>query len=216
MNQKHLVSIAGICLFVFISVIGMKTISTRTLLQAQNTPAQPGDKEDRKAVLHRNCRELLRSRLRDTGLEALGNEPGSPNSIEIRVWYGFTDRKLLGFVLKKTNQVWSAVYVPHYASESEKAPVPLPVPKSGWESFWKTLEGLDIYTLPDAHDIGQINATELEARALFVEIKTPEKYRVYLYGGYYGDYPTQDTPHNETWKAWQILQTLSDEFGKPI
>ncbi len=194
----------------------MKTINTRTPLQAQNTQAQADDKEDRKALVHKNCLELLRRRLKNTGLETLGDEAGSPNSIEIRVWYGFTDRKLLGFVLKKTNQVWSGVYVPHYDSESAKAPVPLSVPKSGWESFWKTLEGLDIYTLPDAYDIGQVNARELEARALFVEIKTPEKYRAYVYGGYYGDYPTPDTPHNETWKAWQILQTLSDEFGKPI
>jgi hypothetical protein len=148
----------------------------------------------------------INERIEDTDIKNLRNQEMSPNSREIRLWASFNP--LRGIILRQNEGGWSALYIPALdsASNSLMAPRPLPLPHSGWISLWEKLEGLGIYTLPDAVDIGADNSYP-DAKVAVIEIKTPDSYRTYMYNGL----DTAKAPESK--KALEICNTLSSEFG---
>lgn len=153
----------------------------------------------------------INGRIEGTGIKSLRDQEMPPRSREVRVWVGFGVAPLKGVILRQNGEDWSASYLPPSDSTS-RAPLaarPLPAPKSGWQALHEKLEGLGIYTLPDAADIGAAN-TYPDAVGAVVEIKTPDLYRTYKYGG------LQPTDKPEIKNVIEILTSLSDEFGVPL
>lgn len=151
----------------------------------------------------------VKERLEGTGFKPLKFDEVSPGSREVRVWVGFDLQPLSGVLLRQGNGDSKAKYVPPLATAPatyQESLLALPPPASGWDALWERLEGLGIYTLPDATEIDALNIYP-DAKAVVIEIKTPDSYRFYMYNGL----DTATAP--EAKKVLDILRTLSEEFG---
>ena len=103
-------------------------------------------------------------------------------------------------------------YLPPVEEDSHQtsAPIPLPPPKDGWKILLEKLESLDIYTIPDAEDVGA-NIYGFDLGGFMCEIKTSKSYRNYMYMGY------RASTKPEAEKVADIVDTLLEEFSlKPF
>jgi hypothetical protein len=94
------------------------------------------------------------------GLARLKTANLGPYDTEIRAWYGFGLIALEGFVIKRTNNQWSAFHLKadHHSMRYAKqvSGIQLPAPKSGWESCWQRLVDAGVLTLPNGTEGRQI------------------------------------------------------------
>jgi len=125
---------------------------------------------------------------------------------EIRVWYGFGLFALEGFVVKRTNNQWSAFHLKadHYSALATKrvARVQLAAPKSGWESCWQRLVSAGVLILPSGTE-----GPDPDAEGFYVEI---------MDGGSYRNYQYNDPEYSESPNAKRMLtigDIISAEFG---
>jgi hypothetical protein len=153
------------------------------------------DKRTKKAKL---------KRLRETEI--------AEDDIEIRLWLKPPfNIKLEGMILKRTKNVWSAVYLDSkYVSKRFIYPIiKYSEPKSGWEKTWQKLLNAEILTLPDAESI-KCNHLVPDAETYIVELKKGDNYRTYKY----------DAPGSLSLKNCraddqivEIYKTIFQEFG---
>ncbi|HKU74429.1 MAG TPA: hypothetical protein VJR02_10945 [Pyrinomonadaceae bacterium] len=143
----------------------------------------------------------------DAGLENLRTKQPSQHSLEIRIWVERHQGSTRAFVLRRTEDQWSAAFLPpRNSSKSGGRLIPLSAPKSGWTVLWEKLNREDILTLPDAHEVGADNV-DPDALAIVVEIKSNGSYRAYNYNGF----DTSD--HVEAKKVNSFCKTISKEFS---
>lgn len=143
----------------------------------------------------------------DAGLENLRTKHPSPHAVEIRIWVGFDQFATRAFVLKRTGDQWSAVYLPPgNSSKSRRRLIPLSAPKSGWTVLWEKLNREEILTLPDANEVGADNVYP-DALAIVVEIKSDGSFRSYNYNGF------DTSERSEAKKVASICKILSEEFN---
>jgi len=146
-------------------------------------------------------REIL-ERLEGTKITNLRDLELPSNSKEIRIWAGFDTFPLRGLILKQNNEEWMALFLPPLDSSNalENSRTLMP-PKNGWGSLWEKLNRLEIMTLPDPMDIG-----EIDGRGVVIEIKNGNSYRTYKYSG------VNKETGDKYKKVLEICNTLSSEF----
>ena len=106
----------------------------------------------------------------EAGLESLRKTVLAENDLEFRLWMGFGLTKLEGFIMKRIENEWSAIYVDaDYISENFiSRNIKLNEPKSGWGLTWQKLVENEILTLPDAATIN-CNAGANDGTSFVVE-----------------------------------------------
>lgn len=143
----------------------------------------------------------INERIEGTEITNLRDLELPPDSKEIRIWVGFDLSPLRGLILKQNNEEWSALVLPPLdSSNTLRNPQILLPPKNGWANLWKKLEQLEIMTLPDPIDYGDI-----DGRGVVVEIKSGNSYRTYQYS-------INNRTGDNYKKIKEICETLSNEF----
>lgn len=112
---------------------------------------------------------------------------------ELRLWNGFGPTMTSAYVFVFDGRGWTATKLlpalPWY--QKRRYRIDLPAPTAGWKSFWRRLELLGVWTLPDMHDIPPRPRSEsdpkglghimLDGSAYFVETQRRGVYRAYSY-----------------------------------
>jgi hypothetical protein len=128
--------------------------------------------------------ETIDSRTKQAGIQRLREIRLQDDDLEVRLWIGFGVKVLNGFVLKRTNDKWSAYHLSvNYDDPKHWRPtsVPLREPIIGWNKSWLSLVENNILTLPDATSIN-CEKPMLDGISYVVEIRKGENYRTYSYG----------------------------------
>jgi hypothetical protein len=127
-----------------------------------------------------------------------------PDDLECRVWIGFGLAPLKGFVIRRVNSKWSGLFLPSIKRLGNQSTLQKVIgePKSGWNSFWKSLVELGI-TAPadDARRGGG-----LDGQSVVVEIKEGISYKAYMFMN------PQDDDSAEAKAIMRIIRILSEEF----
>ena len=103
---------------------------------------------------------------------------------EVRVWGGFGLTNLGGTILRRKGGVWTAVRliggVPGTRFPSKKATYT--APKEGWPVFWRKMDALHLWTLPDESTLPQKDRhTVFDGFSYLVETQRDGRYRAYAY-----------------------------------
>jgi hypothetical protein len=154
--------------------------------------------------------KIIDERTKAANLPCLRTVNLPEEDVEVRVWIGFGINGEEGFILRRSANQWSGLYLKgtfeHYPPEKYQEQRTLSTPKSGWEKFWRRLIEAGILTLPDASAVG-CNTHVLDGGCYVVEINTNKTYRTYMY----------DNPHyakcDEAKRMIGIIKILYDEFG---
>ena len=175
-------------------------------------PAAPQDAEPKRIIQEATWEpiffEEIDKRARVARLRRLRSAVLPGDDLEARVWVGFGLSALEGLIIKRASGRWSAVHLEGVypglpESEYQKALAP---PKSGWESFWRRIEGEGFLTLPDASE-ARCNTHVKDGVSYVVEINMNQTYRTYMY----------DNPHHaecdEARRIVRIGQIIAGEFG---
>ncbi len=159
--------------------------------------------------------KFIKDEARHFGFPVLANKNLDKGDLEVRVWRfaAFGDKNLI-FILKRTNENWSANLLQKTIAKKDIAKNNPPEkystkqfkePKSGWKNLWQKLTDAEILTLPTGSEVG--NEPSPDSWAFIVETKVEGNYRVYEY---------QSPEHNETNEAQQmtkIISIISEEFN---
>lgn len=139
------------------------------------------------------------------------------DGLQIRVWYEYSrsNRRQLVTIINHKSQWEAAVYEMEIkdgpGQEILTSVETLLVPKSGWDTFNKTLIDLKIITLPDMNNIPGLEDRYKDGKAYSIEIATKHQYRFYTY----------HLPEEFQDKFWQaknmtmFLKFLKVELGLP-
>jgi hypothetical protein len=131
--------------------------------------------------------------------------PGT--DVEARIWYVLGYHGQDGFVLRRTSDQWSAMYL---NGLSKKPNVPflkqLGPPKSSWENVWNELLAGGLLELPDASQV-DCNVGAKDGLGYVVETNANRTYRTFLY-----DNPAYATC-NEAKKMLKLIEIINREFG---
>lgn len=128
--------------------------------------------------------------------------------LEIRIWIGFGISELEGFIIRRSNNKWSAFNIKGIDPRlGRKNPlITFLTPKSGWEIFWNRLKDEGVLILPDASELKD-EAVIKDGVSYVVEINTNKTYRTYHYSN----------PEYQGWKeAKHIIKIggiLLEEFN---
>jgi hypothetical protein len=138
------------------------------------------------------------------------------DSLQIRIWYGVALRDSLQLlILKKSDSKWSAELYSlrlNYDKNRDSLvsvtkSVEIKQPVSGWENLADSLAKLDIYTLPDAHEISSYSEGN-DGYGVTVEFATKRRYRIYNYPSF-----NEQTGVNESRKVEQIIELIEKDFS---
>lgn len=128
----------------------------------------------------------------------------------MRVWYGFGLTPLDGFILKRGDGQWSALYLegdnyyePKKVKRKEVGP-----PQSGWGACWERLVSSGLRTLPDSSEI-DYDADGTDGWGYLVEIREGNSYRTFHY-----QLP-EYSRRAEARRVLEIGNTIGDEFRLP-
>lgn len=127
--------------------------------------------------------------------------------LEVRFWYDARPYVINGFVIRRSDNQWSAVGI-RQTNEGEPSLVKkeiLPVPKSGWEPAWQRLVSAGILTLQDGSDL-KCSPGVLDGGAYVVETNVDRVYRTYRY-----DNP-QFSKCQDAKRILSIEQIIAEEF----
>lgn len=107
-------------------------------------------------------------------------------SAELRLWSGFGPSMTEAYLFAYDGRGWKASKLlsalPWYKRLRYR--MELPAPKAGWMAFWRRLEGLGVWTLPDWADVptkGHGTNVQLDGIVYFVETQRNGVYRAYSY-----------------------------------
>jgi hypothetical protein len=140
------------------------------------------------------------------GLSSLRLSNLAPTDAEARVWYGFGQILLEGFVIKRNHNQWSAFHLKadsHNPRYIEKvAQIQLRAPESGWETCWQRLVDAGLLTLPSGTE-----GPDPDVEAFYVET---------MAGGSYRNYEYISPEYSKSPNAKRMLSIgdiISEEFG---
>jgi hypothetical protein len=216
----------------------MKSISVVFILFCFSTPAFLQEKQNRSSSKNPQTIELTKDELPQTEevapntpnavsekfffkdinrrtdkakLKSLTETEVAKNDIEVRLWFKVAFIKLEGMVLKRTKNVWSAVYLDtNYVSKRYLYPIiKYNRPKSGWDKMWQKLLKAEILTLPDADSI-KCNNNSPDGETYIVELKKGNNYRTYMY---VNPAPPPLDRCREAGQIVEIYKTIFHEFG---
>jgi hypothetical protein len=123
---------------------------------------------------------------RQLGLDCLQN---GYKDFQLRIWlHGWLNVKKDLIVLSRTDGKWRGKLITatykyndslqeHFIAKQESKEI---APKSGWTSFFKSLQGLKFFTLPDMNELPNYKRGDDGADLVF-EIATLSKYRMFHY-----------------------------------
>ena len=159
-----------------------------------------------------NIFPIIDTRTNAANLPSLRTVNLPDGDLEARVWIGFGLNGEDGFILRRSSNQWSAVYLrgffDRYPPKIYQEQISLGAPKSGWEQTWQRLVEAGILNLPDASAIG-CNPHVLDGVGYVVETNTHKTYRTYMY-----DNP-QYAKCDEAKRVIKISEIIYDEFGLP-
>jgi len=162
------VSFSAIICFLFIFLLACDSQTSRLIIPDERTD-QILFKDINEATGLANLPKLRESRV-------------ASGDLEIRIWRGFGLSKLEAVVIKRTNGSWSGLHLRgshHSEPQSVKVDILNP-PKSGWESFWKSLLDKGILTIRETSE-NECNVPGLDGIGYVVEISQDKIYRYYYY-----------------------------------
>ncbi len=159
---------------------------------------------------------LLKKMERAAGLDFLDSGYAD---LQIRILYSITlDDRVQNFILKRHKGKWNAIIniwkygfgkndnaeIPHFIS----AKVYEVYPESDWETVFKKLNELGIFSLPDEDNLDQQRPSPNDGDGYSVEIATKNMYRNYGY--------SNPSSLDDVWqikKFLEIMKLLHNEFG---
>jgi hypothetical protein len=152
----------------------------------------------------------INERTKESNLASLRTISLPDEDLEVRVWIGFGLQGVDGFILRRSSNQWSALYLNGMA---ERPPFPnsqvaLGAPKSGLEPAWQSLMRTGIVTLPDAAAVGCDNHGK-DGTSYVVEINMNKTYRTYQY------HDPNYAKCDEAKQMVKIGELIADEFGLP-
>ena len=170
-----------------------KNISNSPKTEPTPTDSQKEHYRKYKEKHNLQLRDEIKKISKDFRVLTLENQNLSKNDLEVRIWRfsAFGDKDLI-FILKRTNENWSADLVGRKIAEKdiEKDNPPrkffksnLGKPKSDWESFWTELVDAEILVLSEVDEIGNepcpdcwlyILETKINGNYSFVTYHAPE------------------------------------------
>jgi hypothetical protein len=152
--------------------------------------------------------QAIEARAAIAGLPSLQTVGLPDGDLEIRLWQGFGLSPLDGFVLKRSEGQWSAIFMKGLGSKrsSNGNEIVLQAPKSGWDGLWQQLLDKGILTLEDAEAIG-CSGGAMDGISFVVEYNIDNTYRTYMY-----DNP-EDAECAQAKKMIEIVEIFGDEFG---
>lgn len=118
-----------------------------------------------------------------TGKRNLRDVELSENDLEARAWGGFGLTATQGFILKRSNNRWTAVVIrPEFRKPRtwKFNMLPLAEPTQSWDKAWQSLLGQGVLTLPDAEAIN-CEAMMNDGYSYVVEVRKGRNYRTYSY-----------------------------------
>jgi len=129
----------------------------------------------------------------------------SNSDLEVRIWRGFGLSQLEGVVIKHTNGTWTGLHLkgPHYTEPQSVNVDILNPPKSGWESFWKSLIDKGILTIQESTE-NECNLAEIDGTSYVIEISQDKIYRYYYY--------PENGKCSEAKQTTEIGETIGLEF----
>jgi hypothetical protein len=150
----------------------------------------------------------INERTKEANLRSLRTTLLPDDDLEVRVWTGFGVLGVDGFILRRSSNQWSAIYLNGMA---ERPPFPnsqiaLEAPKSGWEPAWQRLVDAGIVTLPDASALG-CDTRGKDGTSYVVEINMNKSYRTYSY------HDPNYSKCEEAKKMVKIRELIAHEFG---
>ncbi len=116
------------------------------------------------------------------GIKELRNTSLKRDDIEVRVWRGFGLGDLEGVVFQRTSGHWLAFHIKadDYTEPQKVGVKKLNSPKSGWNSFWNSVEEKGILTLRDPSE-NNCEVGGLDGTGYVVEINQNKIYRTYMF-----------------------------------
>jgi hypothetical protein len=152
--------------------------------------------------------ESIDERAKIAGLSNLRTLVLPEGDLEVRVWNGFGNTALEGFVMKRSAGQWAAIHLDgiHSRLPRNKYQRKLHPPKSGWEECWTRLVDAGLLTLPDASQLGD-EPMFADGMSYVVEYKVDGNYRTYEYSN--PEYHDRD----EAKRMLEISNIIFEEFG---
>lgn len=152
--------------------------------------------------------KALDERTQKVKLPSLRTVVLSEQDLDARFWYDTRPDVISGYVIRRSGDRWSAVFVRQTRDRlpSEVKLEAMPVPRSGWETAWAKLVNAGILTLPDAAELG-CNSPSFDTVAYVIETNVHGIYRAYRYS---------NPLHGECDEAKRIVlieEIIGEEFG---
>jgi hypothetical protein len=126
--------------------------------------------------------EEIDERSKEAKIKSLRKTKVNSEDIEVRIWMGFGLSRLEGFILKRTENNWSAMHIAtdYVSNKFINRNKELSEPQIGWNPAWEKLLSAQILTLPDAQSINCM-AGATDGFSFVVEAKKGDNYRTYMY-----------------------------------
>jgi len=143
----------------------------------------------------------------ENGVSILREDVLPENNLEVRVWVGFGLYGNDGFILRRSSENWSAVFLKKMICHDFKThgKYDLPPPKSGWDALWQKLVEADILILPDSSKLKYPDGV-IDGKSYVVETNSDFLYRTYHYGN------PDFVKLKEARQMVKIGQIVADEF----
>lgn len=190
----------------FIVLISLALIAST--IQAQNAPKI--DEKTKRAMVGKivpQITKLFRATLSaPRNLPELKTKKLDANDLEFRVWLNYFKRGSTAFFIERINGKWGGIYIRERNFPKPLPPVPLSIPKSGWNIMWERLKNQGLIILPDMYELDNLRLDH-DGRFYLVEIKQGNNYRAYHYSN------PQVQEFAEAEKFLQIIEILHWEFS---
>jgi hypothetical protein len=205
-------------LLILISVFcGSCTGATREMVKQTNTE-ENGTRTDNNGNSMSGCSDAWRKVLlpgiydRTSEIQLLplqGSEHRDSHSVEIRIWVGFGNRTLRGFVLTQTENFTKAYQITEvFENERTKfVKVDLPLPREDSGVFIQDSQINELTRLRDECESKEDELGREDAEVIVIESLTVDGYRAIAY-------EVSESPKgNEFAKIMRVIRFIESEFG---
>lgn len=127
--------------------------------------------------------EELEKRTKAVDIPSLRAASSSADHLELRFWYDVLPGFIHGFIIRRSDNAWSAVEVRQETNgwPSRVYREDLGQPKSGWDNAWKQITAQGLLELPDGNQTDCSPDKVLDGSAIVVETMVNRQYRTYRY-----------------------------------